>query len=450
LDLGIEIHLTQAGKIFRPEDECGVELIIAIAMAMRAHEESETKSKRLKEAFAQKRKLAAQEGIHIAKSLPWWLTWDEEGKKIICPPDRRKILERIFTGVTEEGKSPLEISRVFNDEGVPTWRPKTRVWLDNRVRDAINSDAVMGTIGATRKTKIAGRHWELASYYPEVIDPETVAKARAIVKSNRKNKSGRKPSEVTIPNILKSIVRYKKLWCRFSVHRKRANWNGYYEAVDDNRRMPWMISANQIEPILLASVADLTPDYIKPPTIGNAETALLRAEVKQLESTLANITMAVEAGSTTMIPRLVEIEKKLSEAKEQLAKADATDNVAVDHQAIKLLAGYEPSDLKDPTMRVEIASSIRRLISRIQVGSDLSDLVTRPDQEEILTLEDGDHIHEQPIEDPTGSRGKKPLVILITFHGGGEMAIQRGAEQIKNNEILITRIFRKGEPFVIK
>lgn len=446
LDLGIEIHLTQAGKIFRPEDECGVELIIAIAMAMRAHEESDTKSKRLKEAFAQKRKLAAEGKAHVSKSLPWWLIWNEEGTAIICPDDRREIIERIFREVLD-GKSPIEISRTLNDEGKQNWRPKATAWLDNRIRDTINSDAVFGTIGATRKTKVAGRKWAIADYYPQVIDPDTAAKARAILKANRKNKSGPKPDESSVPNLLKAILRYRNLWCRFSVHRTRiGTWNSYYEAVDDNRRMPWMIAASQLEPILLVSIADLTPDHVKPPSAGNAETAILRAQVKELESTLANITMAVEGGSTTMIARLVEIERELAAAREQLAGADAADNLAVDLGAINQLAGYTLSELKDPEIRHEIASAIRRLIRRIQVGSNLDDLTTTPGAD-ILTLEDGDTILEDTREDPTGSRGKKPLAIHIRFHGGGEMAIQRGTEDAPD-AILITRIFRRGDAII--
>lgn len=450
LDLGIEIHLTQAGKVFKPEDECGVELIIAIAMAMRAHEESETKSKRLKEAFAEKRKKAASEGVHISKTLPWWLTWDEESKNIICEDARKKTLKYIFAEVAA-GKSPLAVARALNDKKTPTWRPKTKVWLDSRIRDAINSDGPLGTIGATRKTKIAGRKWELQKYYPEVIDPVTAANARAALRRNARKKSGRMPTNDSVPNLLKAIVRYKSLWCRFSINRNKIGWNGYYEAVDDNRRMPWMIAASQLEPILLVCIADLTPEDLRPPSNGNAETAILRAEVNELESTLANITMAVEAGSTTMIPRLVEIEKELTEAKEKLAAADNADSVPIDHGALLQFANYQLADLKNLERRAEIATSISRLISRIKVGTDLDDIAIRPG-EVFVTLEDEDVLLEDSRKDPTGSRGKKSLAIHIQFHGGGEMVIQRGTERTKNyieaDEILIWRVFRKGEPVI--
>ncbi len=447
-DHGIEIHLTQVGKIFRPESEDGVDLIFAVALAMRAHEESETKSKRLKEAFAQKRKRAATEGIHIAKSLPWWLAWNEDGTEIICPPERREILERIYREVAN-GKSPLALARELNAEGKPTWRPKAKVWPDSRIRDTINSDAPLGTIGATRKTRIAGRKWELQSYYPTVITPDIAAKARAVLKGNRKNKSGPKADDTTIPNLLKAILRYRNLWCRFSTHRTRTGtWNGYYEAVDDNRRLPWSIAANQLEPILLVSIADLTPADLKPPSIGNAETAILRAEVKDLETTLANITMAVEAGSTSMIPRLVEVEKELSTAKEKLAESETADTIAIDETALTQLTSYNIADLKNPKLRAEIAATIPRLISRIQIGSNLDDLATTPGAD-ILTIEDGDTIYEITIPDPTGSRGKKPLAAYIKFHGGGEMAIQRGTKYTPPGEIFVTRIYRTGEPIIV-
>ena len=148
LDLGIEVHLTMVGKVFKPEKDDGIDLIYAVALAMRANEESETKSRRLKEAFAEKRKKAAEGKDHVSKTLPWWLSWDKTGEKIVCEDDRRKILKRIFKEVAG-GKSPLEVARNLNDEGVKTYRPRAKAWLDSRVRDTIRSDAPLGIIGPT-------------------------------------------------------------------------------------------------------------------------------------------------------------------------------------------------------------------------------------------------------------------------------------------------------------
>jgi DNA invertase Pin-like site-specific DNA recombinase len=460
-DYGIEIHLTQIGKIFRPESEDGVDLIFAVALAMRANDESRTKSKRLKEAFAEKRRKAAEGSDFVSKALPWWLSWDKDGK-IKCDDDRKKVLLQVFHDVAG-GKSPLQVARDLNKEGTPTWRFKGRLkdkddkpygppipskyWSDNRIRMTILSDAPMGTIQSTRKTKVAGRKWQIEKYYPQIVDPDLVAKARATIKENRKKQSGRLPTENTIPNILKSILRYRKHWCRFSVHRTRiGTWNGYYEAVDNNRRMPWCIAASQLEPILITSIADLKLENLKPPSTGNPQTAILRAEAKTLENTLANITLAVEAGSTTMIPRLVEVEKALAETKEQLATAEASDGTKIAPQTITHLKGYTIEDLKCPERRTEIAVALRQLISVIQIGSDLHDFAPAPG-EPILTLEDNDTIWEDELADPTGSRGKKPLAMHVKFHGGGEMAIQRGTVD-SPNFILVTRIFRNGDEVV--
>jgi len=467
LDLGIEIHVTGINKVFYPDSEDGMDLIIAVALAMRAFDESDAKSKRLKEVFAEKRKKAIAGEGHITKTLPWWLQWDTKREGFVCPPDREKVLRRIFEDVAG-GMSPQAVARKLNEEKTPTWRFKGRkkdadgkpygppipatVWLDNRIRMTILSDAPMGVIEATRKTRVAGRKWRLEDYYPAVIDPDLVANARKTIQENRRKLKGRKPTEEGVPNLLKAIVRYRDLWCRFSVRRPRSGgWNGYYEAVDHNRRMPWMIAANQLEPILLVSIAGLSPVNLKPPSTGNAETAILRAEVQALENTLSNIGMAVQAGSTSMIPRLVEVEKELAAAKEQLVAAEAADGVAIDLGAISQIAGYELAHLKDPEVRPEIAATLRRLVSRIQVGSDCHDLPHNSDGD-IMTLEDGDTVLEDTRPDPTGSRGKHPLAIYIRFHGGGEMTIQRGTTRcvgyVQPNEILIHRIFRAGDEIV--
>ncbi len=458
-DHGIEIHLTMLNKVFRPEVEDGVDLIYAVALAMRANEESETKSKRLNEAFAKKRELAKEGEAKVSSALPWWLTWDKAGK-IICPPDRQAVLERIFNDVAS-GISSQDVARALNAEGTPTWRFKGRkkkedgtpygppipatVWLDNRVRATIQSDAPLGTITATRKTKKLGKAWKIDNYYPDIISADVAAKARAVILGNRK--TGR-PC-VGVPNLLRGILRHKELWCRFSVHRPQiGGWNGYYEAVDQERRMPWSIAASHLEPILLTTIAELTPETIQPPSGGAAEVSLLRALVKDLETRITNIAAAVEAGSSTMATRLVELEKELVTAKEQFEIAEASSNVAIDTKALTQLSRYALADLKLPEKRTVIAATIRRLVNRIDIGSTLDDLIPKG-QDTVLTIEDGDTIVEDAFGDPTGSRGKRPLAILINFHGGGQVAIQRGTEDAPVGGILFTRIFRDGQPIVL-
>ena len=450
-DHGIEIHLTMAGKVFKPENEDGVDLIFAVALAMRANEESETKSKRLKEAFARKRQEAAEGKTKVSSSLPWWLVWDKPGKgkkdgssKIICPPERQKVILRIFENAAT-GISSNQIARNLNSEGVPTWRKKSTIWTDNRIRDAIRSDAPIGTIMATTKTKKAGEPWKIEGYYPAVIPTDLAAEARAYLVRNRK--TGR-PAEGVL-NLLRGIARYKNLWCRFSVHRPQiGGWNGYYEAVSPDRKMPWSVSANQLEPILLAAIAELTPETIMPPSDAVSDAAALRANAKDTEARIANIGTAIEAGSVTMAPRLVELEKELAAIREELEVTDAEGKIMVDISALTQLARYDAMEVKDAALRPEIASAIRRLVKRVELGSTLNDLITDK-RKTVMTIEDGDTIVENALPDPTGSRGKHPLAILVHFHGGGQLAIQRQTENTPPGSLLITRVIREGQPIVI-
>lgn len=427
-DHGIEVHLTMAGKVFKPENEDGVDLIFAVALAMRAHEESETKSKRLEEAFAAKRERAMRGEELMTKSLPWWLVL--KGGKIVCPPERAKIVRRIFKE-TVAGKSSNQIAWQLNKEGIPTWRPKAKFWQDGRVRDLIWSHAPTGTLTETPKTSAMGKSWRIPGYYPQIVSEELAIDARGHIQSNRR--SGRPRAEAGPANLLKGLARWKGIWMRFSVHKKKgpkgAYWNGYYEALwPDRPGVAYNIAANQIEPILLTAIAELSTDALAPLTREEPASVRLRAGLGNIGEKIENLAKAVESGSITLAKRLVTLESEQKKMQDALATAEADERApGADPMALRDMARIPLQDLKDATKRMAIASLIKRLISRVDIATTIHDLPSNS-QHKSITAADIGGLLLSSYPDPTGSRGKNPLVILVTFHGGGRRLIFRGAD----------------------
>lgn len=429
---GIEVHLTMVGKVFLPESEDGVDLIFAVALAMRAHDESETKSRRLVEAFAKKRKAAAEGTDRVSTSLPWWLEW--KGDKIVAPAPRVKILREIFTR-TAAGESSNKIAWDFNERKVPTWGRKRPIWLDSRIREVVRSNAPCGTISATAKTLAAGKTWSIENYYPALISKELAAEARATLVANRR--TGR-PHGTGPANLLKGIGRYKGIWLRFDVRKKPTFWNCYYVALNpDKPGIAFNVSGNQVEAILLAAISELGPEALAP-VAKEPRSVALQKKIEGMEKRIENLGIAVEAGSVSLAPRLVELEGEHATALRELEELHAEERApGVDPAALKSLSKFSPADLKDFEERKQIAGAIRRLITRIDIGTELGDLPipVKTRGAIILRLAAGPL---KTIPDPTNTRGKKPLAMLVTFRGGANRLIAR--DEAKWQGILSERV----------
>jgi DNA invertase Pin-like site-specific DNA recombinase len=426
---GIEVHLTMTRKVFTPLNQSGNDLMFAVAMSLRGWDESETKSKRLVDAFKSKREkiagsLKTRTPLLLTKALPWWLIL--ENGKIVAPPPRAKIVREIFKR-TAAGESSNRIAFDFNACRIPTWRPRTKHWRDSRIRDLVNSEAPLGTLTETPKTRIEGRTYRIEKYYPKIVTAELAAAARASLKKNRK---GGRPRNTAKPaNILKSLVRYRGIWMRFGVQERTgptgSYWNAYYTALHpDKPGSAFMVAANQIEPILLSSLVEIAPEDLAPTVTSGSRLEQLQKNIADLARNIKNICVAIEAGSVTMVPRLMELEREMEESKSALEQARGEQGFSVDNQALQIVSRFNLADLKDLKKRPQIAAAIHRIVQRIDVGQKAEDLSAGPT---VLEIEDGDTIIENLIPDPTGSRGKHPLVMLVHFRGGAKRLIVRAA-----------------------
>ena len=159
-------------------------LIVSITILMRAHEESLTKSKRIRAAWGAKREKAAT--VPLTASGPHWLKM-VDGKWTIIE-EKAEIVRRIFKEVCE-GKSATGINRRLNDEGIPTLR-KGKAWSTQTVRKLTMSRTVIGEY-QPREGYEGGRRdvgAALVGYYPAIIDVATFAKAQLVTAGYAKQK----------------------------------------------------------------------------------------------------------------------------------------------------------------------------------------------------------------------------------------------------------------------
>jgi DNA invertase Pin-like site-specific DNA recombinase len=454
-DFGIEIHLTMADMVISPdEQDDGMKLMYAVAMASRAHDESKTKSKRLLEAFAAKRKAADEGKVIFHKSMPWWLTI--ENNKIIAIPERAEVVKRIFE-MTAGGMSSSRIARMLNKEKVPTWRPKTKIWLSCRVRGLIKGTAALGTLSPTDKAVKMGRKYALVGYYPTVVSEELAAEARASMVANRSG-AGRVAEGIRPINIFRGLLFYRGQWLRFQTNQnglpdpktKVKGFNGYFELVhpDTEDDSVFSISSKQLEPVIIHALRELKPEDLLPPqeNANLSKASALRNKLAELERRRQNLLNAVESGSTSVTGRLVEVEEQVAAKRKELL---------VEESRLASICNSDPTSLKEIKLdlycnraRQKTADALSRIVARIDIAYKYGDLPLDKGTKDAFLAQLFNANEPWPfISDPIhNNKRRKELFILVTFTSGAQRSIVR-LEMHRSRNILVTT---KIEPFDVQ
>lgn len=208
--LGIHVVTFSDGKIYTKESlNDPISMLTAIILFMRSNEESETKSKRVGDAWANKRKNIANKPL--TAKVPGWIRYDKEAGKLCLIEDRTKIVMQIFDdylkGISQQG-----IATKLNNAEVPTWgvgRQKGEQWHRSYIEKILRNRAVTGTFiphvfdfSTGKRKRVPCTH--IDDYYPQVIDEETFHRVQAL-RSGKNKIKGRKSTQ-PLQNIFSAVA----------------------------------------------------------------------------------------------------------------------------------------------------------------------------------------------------------------------------------------------------
>ncbi|WP_421423408.1 recombinase family protein [Agrobacterium rosae] len=150
------------------------QLIISMAIMARAHEESETKSKRLK-AVAENRRNTAAKGVgRFSPMHVGWISSEQVGqnKWDFSLNDNANAVRRIFT-LADSGVGQVTITKRLNEEKIPTFRGKGH-WFAANVGRILRDESVVGTYQPTHVVEGVRQPFgqPIKDYYPAVISEE--------------------------------------------------------------------------------------------------------------------------------------------------------------------------------------------------------------------------------------------------------------------------------------
>ncbi|MBT6717191.1 MAG: recombinase family protein, partial [Nitrospina sp.] len=191
LEKDIIIVTLQDDKIYTHKSltENFADLMISLAIMFRAHEESLTKSKRIKAAWKGKRIQAQKSGKKLTARCPAWLKLNKEKDTFEIDKDRAKVIKKIFK-MTLDGLGKGVIAKRFNKDDIKTFG-KSQSWHSSYIQKVLDNPAVMGeyqpmkleTTASNRKRLPDGD--SLKDYFPTVIPKETYYKAKEIREGRR-------------------------------------------------------------------------------------------------------------------------------------------------------------------------------------------------------------------------------------------------------------------------
>ncbi|HRJ73007.1 MAG TPA: recombinase family protein [Terrimicrobiaceae bacterium] len=464
-DYKIEIHLTMIDKVLLPEKDDGMDAMYVVALAARANEESETKSGRLIEAFAEKRKEAAEgKAVIIHPVCPWWLILDKENSKFICPPERAAVVKLIYE-MASGGWSTPQIARHLRECGQPTWRTETRkklstgeanpklgqqrTWDSVYIRKILSSDAAQGHVSPMGRL---GRKHTVTNYYPRIVTDELAAEARAAQARLAKRSKGRIADGKRPTNLFRNLLRFKGHWVRHGAAPNRKldahgqkTYIGYYECIEpDAGKLLYYSPARQLEPVILACLSELHPEDLRPldGATRPLRSIILKAQLANIETKAANLLAAIESGSLAVANRLKQLEGELAMGRRELAEAIREETIPADDAnkgELDQIRSLTPN-LKSNEDRERIAAALRRILTSIDVGRDMSDLPLSIKERGRFMRKIMSEAPETISDVSPTDRARKPIYLFVAFVGGSRRLIVRDDSILPKNLIASIRV----------
>lgn len=207
-DEGITLVTLSDGKVYTSKvlSQDPISFIMAFLVAMRANEESETKSKRLKAAWQQKRN-QANDKILTAKA-PAWLKLAADRGSFEVIEERASVVRRIYE-MCAAGTGYGKIAEILNREAVPTFGGGT-MWHRSFITKLLHGSTPMGTYTPSLMEHSGGRKLRspvepISNYYPAVVDAELNAAVK--LRLNAPSVRGRHANNGVVHNILGNLCK---------------------------------------------------------------------------------------------------------------------------------------------------------------------------------------------------------------------------------------------------
>lgn len=356
-----------------------VMLIVSLTIMSRAHEESDTKSRRLKAAWSAKREAAVERNVPLTGVLPAWLRLNRELDRVELIPERAAIVERIFQE-TLSGFGQHHIAARLNAEGLKPWG-RGAYWQRSYIAKILINDATIGTMTPHTLDYVDGERTRtpqdpIKGYFPAAISEELFLDVQAMKQGKVSPRRGRHAAQpvtqmlarlATCPVCGGSMARVNKgsrsrpsLVCA----RARTKAGCTYKSV----------RIDQLE----EAIAERLPERLRDAPAGERNPEIDRqvinveAELERVVRELENVERAIREGgeAKTLVRMMRDLEGEYEEARDTLRRLEAqraeVAGQTVQSRIERLLGTLEPQE-GDPLDVAAINAAMLTVFKRVTV-----------------------------------------------------------------------------------
>lgn len=387
---GIHLVTLADGRVYRAGTNDLGDLIYSLVVMSRAHEESQTKSRRISAAWANKRSLAAGQKP-MTKWCPAWLKLSSDRAGYVLIPQRVALVRQIFEDFVG-GVGMYSIAARLNTAKVLTFDAPNG-WHQSYIAKILANRAVLGEFQphVRMNGKRVPQGEPIKDYFPAIISEELFYQAQ-FAKSQRRGKgAGRKGIGFT--NLFSGIA--KCYYCGSPIlfeNKGSGPKGGTYLICDGAKRrlgcasLRWRYRDFEasflafVEEIDVQSIVDKRTEPEARHQI-EAELSALRGELSSVQD-LMDKTYAVLVGGGPIeyvTSKLNELEERRSQlqsrleekAAEQDAKTYLERRYRQSVDEIKQLIDrlHDSTDTELFKLRAQVSSELKTLVETLLVGS---------------------------------------------------------------------------------
>ena len=336
--LNIDICTLHNEKIYSSENKME-DIMLALVEMQTAHSESQKKSERLSESWEEKRR-ALSSGKILTSKCPSWLKYNKKTESFEIIEKRAKVIRLIFDLYVNQGMGRGQIQKYLHNNNIKNWG-RSENWGVSRLTKIISEKEGAATaIGEFQpKTMMDGKRVAVGDpikgYYPPIIDKLTFYKAQEL-RVDRKLPAG--PKGDYLKNLFSGLC---KCHC------------GSNMVIVDK-------GLKSSGPALVCSKARIGKGCTYMPyNLKLFETALLVAIRKADLSAILpkdNKQNTIKEKHDNVSVKLKEVDKKLSNLREAIAKIGADDELVADYEVAK----SERVELKARLKKLEVKLKEKR------------------------------------------------------------------------------------------
>ena len=333
---------------------------VLLALMQRAHEESQTKSRRVRDALDRKKKAIIEERKPATANGPAWLRLSEDRSRYEPIPEKVEVARRVLQ-LVRDGMGLASVAKKLNADGVPPLHKRGKRWHQSYVTRLIANRQLIGEyqphVGHGKERRPAGD--PIKGYYPPIVEKSLFYSAQK-AQQKRSTKPGRTGSRV---NLFSGLV----------VDTKGSTWVATHKGPRDKHRLVSGaaragVPGHTYQSIPLASFENALMLMIRElwerrpgPAADTKRIEELLGEVADVDAKIGSLKDKIKASDPATVTTLIELVPELETRRATLATEAEQLQAEAQTQAVNL-----PS-LMDELETVPERDSDRRHLVRLKV-----------------------------------------------------------------------------------